>query len=1075
MKEIVIALIALFGTLAAAGIGLLSTRRSYKLEREKLALNTPAAARVVPPGRAKRLRAARGRVDGLRKRIIDDLGSFRILTISKPLKLEKIYIQVRVHEQEALRYERDDELNKAAKGDPADLMRLTMARRQQRSGEVMSPEEALDKYRRVVVLGDPGAGKTTMLRHLALLAAREDLRIEDSLPIFVELRHAAGTAEPNILSYAAKLWHDQYDFANAAEFLDAELAAGRGILLLDGLDEVQSGPDAETAQQGHDRIVTEIDRLASRYPEALIAVTCRKASWRGQLARFRTLDVLDFNFEQIDEFIGNWFDSDEQRAEGLRAALAVNTRILTLSANPLLLSLIAIVYASELELPERRAELYKRTVSVLLNEWDSRRGIKRFSRFTSDRKRDLLTEVAWYFHQRGLAYFAKDELLEVIADFLPSIGLRRDDAKGILEEIVTQYGLLREQAHDVYGFLHLTLQEFFAAEAIAEAGPSTLQEVATRRHDPWWEEVILLLAGRLRDASPLLLAILGRGATETLPPVGQPLAADDDLLHGDVFASGHCLIGNPRVRLAGLRERIIVELRELYVSSPYQTVYREAANLLVEIGGDAMLGELTLLMTDASLDSERRITLLQAVTSSSFADVKVLSDLLPQLDEGDDELVTTVVDHLAGQDSANAVPILLARLRKMTASIDSVGYGIRAIADALRKAGDTAAIPELREALDAALADEYYNAASAPLFEALVALGDVRLDEVVPLLREESKLLDSTIVDAIAELNEQGSVSLLVAAMLDPRTRSDIVDNIAHHLREKPGGLPVEVMIEAARDERFDWPVRWHVLTVLRNSRETSERQIRELHVDLKVDWRVRLAATALLACWGDREAFDRLRRSMNDEAVLLDFRVSRSRFGYLRYAGDPDWLIDQAFAEFAEESEVLLEMDEQLSAEFARKATGDGDDSPLEVSASARKLIDRASPRGSEGISRQLLALLETTPLDGEWPVLSMIWDLSRVMPSSLALETLRRLSPLGFPDAAGEDLASLAARIASVIEPDSIELARELFAIYLAPPRGWQGVDLFDALAITSERTQIRFFADGRVELPEAAHTEQ
>ncbi|MEU7890985.1 NACHT domain-containing protein [Microbispora bryophytorum] len=1070
MKEIVIALIALFGTLAAAGIGLLPARRSYKLERAKLARSTPAAARVAPPGRAKRLRAARGRVDGMRKRIVDDLGSFRILTISKPLKLEKIYIQVRVHEQGPLRYERDDELNKAAKGDPAHLMHLTMGRRQQRSGEVMSPEEALGKYRRVVLLGDPGAGKTTMLRHLALLAAREDLGVEDSLPIFVELRHAAGAAEPDILSYAAKLWYEQYGFADAAEFLDAELAAGRAILLLDGLDEVQSGPDAETAQQGHDRIVAEIDRLANRYPEALIAVTCRKASWRGQLARFRTLDVLDFDADQIDEFIGNWFEDDEKRAKGLREALAVNTRILTLSANPLLLSLIAIVYASELELPERRAELYKRTVSVLLNEWDSHRGIKRFSRFTSDRKRDLLTEIAWCFHQRGLAYFAKDELLEVIADFLPSIDLRRDDAEGILEEIVTQYGLLREQAHDVYGFLHLTLQEFFAAEAVAEAWPSTLPEVAARRHDPWWEEVILLLVGRLRDASPLLLAILGRGAAETLPPAGQPLAADDDVLHSDLFASGRCLIGTPRVRLAGLRERIIAELREMYISSPHQMLYDKAASLLAEIGGDTMLGELALLVTDTSLGQERRATLLQKMTSSSFG-VKVLSELLPQLDEGDGELVSAVAEQLAGQDGANAVPFLLARLRKVATSIDSAGNEASALADALRKAGNTAAVPVLREALDAALAAEFYNVAPSPLFEALVALGDVHLDEVVPLLREESKLLDSTIVDAIAELNQQGSASLLVAAMLDPRTRPDIIDDIARHLRERPKDLPVEVMIEAARDERFAWPLRWLVLTALRNARETSERQIRELYLDLEVDERIRVAATALLACWGDREAYDRLCRAKNDEAAALNFQIPLSRFGYLQYAGDPDWLVDQAFTEFAEESEVPLETEEQLSAEFARKAKENGSHSPLEVSASARELIDRMAPRGSEIISRHLLALLETTPLEGEWPVLSAVWDLSRVLPDSLALETLRRLSPLEFPVAAGEDLASLAVRIASAVEPDGVELARELCAIHHAPPRGWQGVDLFEALAIASERTRIRFFADGRVALPETA----
>ncbi|MGG7382472.1 hypothetical protein ACQ7B2_28235, partial [Escherichia coli] len=68
-----------------------------------------------------------------------------------------------------------------------------------------------------------------------------------------------------------------------------------------------------------------------------------------------------------------------------------------------------------------------------------------------------------------------------------------------------------------YGFLHLTMQEYFAALAANERGITGLLEVLAHRHDPWWEEVILLLAGRMADATPLLLGILGHQVDESLP------------------------------------------------------------------------------------------------------------------------------------------------------------------------------------------------------------------------------------------------------------------------------------------------------------------------------------------------------------------------------------------------------------------------------------------------------------------------------------------------------------------------------------------------------------------------------
>ena len=72
----------------------------------------------------------------------------------------------------------------------------------------------------------------------------------------------------------------------------------------------------------------------------------------------------------------------------------------------------------------------------------------------------------------------------------------------LLEEIAFENGLIKEQAHGWHGFLHLTLQEYFTAQYASDF--NQLDELLIHRHDPWWEEVLLLYIGLVPDASPLL-------------------------------------------------------------------------------------------------------------------------------------------------------------------------------------------------------------------------------------------------------------------------------------------------------------------------------------------------------------------------------------------------------------------------------------------------------------------------------------------------------------------------------------------------------------------------------------------
>ena len=349
--------------------------------------------------------------------------------------------------------------------------------------------------------------------------------------------------------------------------------------------------------------------MATRYHQATIVVTARKAGYyqRTVLAGFSELEVLDFRPDDIKQFVLNWFAfyPDPQKrdnASDLNNILEHNPRIQALAANPLLLSLIVIVYENHLDLPERRAELYKQCIDTLLTKWDASRNIRRQRAFKPEQKRQLLEEVAWHFHRQGQRYFPENELLEVIANFLPTIGLMVEQNRQVLDEIAAENGLLKEQAPGWHGFLHLTLQEYFAAQYAVDQ--QQLDTLLAQRNDPWWEEIFLLYAGLIPDASQLLQRLLGLTRQEGL---------QDDVFHTDLLLAGRCLAVHPTIRQVSLREEVISRLFQALVTSRYLPTQRQTAETLAEIGGATVSAQLLALLSNEQLDRSVRMNIVTAL------------------------------------------------------------------------------------------------------------------------------------------------------------------------------------------------------------------------------------------------------------------------------------------------------------------------------------------------------------------------------------------------------------------------------------------------------------------------------
>ncbi|MGH8003067.1 MAG: NACHT domain-containing protein [Brasilonema sp.] len=158
--------------------------------------------------------------------------------------------------------------------------------------------EAVQRYSKLMVLGKPGAGKTTFLKYLAMQCIEGQFQA-NRVPLFITLKNfAEESKQPNILEYIAQ----QLSVCGVTDTnLKAEklLRQGKALILLDGLDEVR--------EEDTKRVLKQILEISDQFHTNQFVITCRIASKEYTFEPFTEVEVADFDEEQIAIFAQNWF------------------------------------------------------------------------------------------------------------------------------------------------------------------------------------------------------------------------------------------------------------------------------------------------------------------------------------------------------------------------------------------------------------------------------------------------------------------------------------------------------------------------------------------------------------------------------------------------------------------------------------------------------------------------------------------------------------------------------------------------------------------------------------------------
>ena len=414
--------------------------------------------------------------------------------------------------------------------------------------EEISLENALYSHPYLIILGDPGAGKTTMLRFLTLTfakarrgrpspAKRKEMKIE--IPSFQEARKRVKNSfryqnyPLPVVFYLSKFqdimeWEADRSLLDALrdelksrdvlrdfpeKFFSEKLEHGECIFLFDAFDELAK-PDARN------KVAELIGKLALDAPQGnRFVVTSRIVGYDGQLQqyRFHPLTVQNLSWNLISDLIQKWYASLDapELVEPLLKTLREKPRIYELAINPMLLSLIALVQYVRRIIPDQRHILYDECVKILIDRRYAPPHVQEQYNQTlpAEEAIRILRELAIKMHREGMREVPRDALEQsFIPDVLTSMPTSKAATvppKILLKNIEQRSQLLVERGlndkgQPVMAFSHLTFQEYLASVALKEStgqrGEATVSDELIKAYETnpgQWEEVALLYAAQL--------------------------------------------------------------------------------------------------------------------------------------------------------------------------------------------------------------------------------------------------------------------------------------------------------------------------------------------------------------------------------------------------------------------------------------------------------------------------------------------------------------------------------------------------------------------------------------------------
>ncbi|WP_377475746.1 NACHT domain-containing protein [Plantactinospora endophytica] len=366
-------------------------------------------------------------------------------------------------------------------------------------------EELTEPGRRHVILGDPGAGKSTLAEKLTHdLAADPDGTV---VPLLVVLRHfsaALEAGERTVAEHLVAVCKAPYNVDLTADTVEYLVMNNRAVVIFDGLDEL--------TDIGLRRRVTDLIKgFVLLHPLVPVVATSRRIGYAEASldpALFRTCGLAPFDKDRVETYARRWFHLDDGAPPAARDRLASmflkeSKPIEDLRSSPLLLSVLCAIYAADHFIPRNRGQVYERCALMVFEQWDQLRGVSRRLGFEG-RVRSAVQHLAWTLLTRhAVPEQPRGRIKRILEQHLTGKGFDDDQAAAVAAEFLDYCAgrawILAEVGSTVtepiFGFAHRTFLEYFATEYLVRRSRTPVRvwkQLAPRVRRNEWEVVAQL-------------------------------------------------------------------------------------------------------------------------------------------------------------------------------------------------------------------------------------------------------------------------------------------------------------------------------------------------------------------------------------------------------------------------------------------------------------------------------------------------------------------------------------------------------------------------------------------------------
>jgi predicted NACHT family NTPase len=448
-----------------------------------LLLNWQEISSVAPVGEDKKDDSLEQIRSHCREKIRNNYSKIRLLS-GQEIDVDQLYVDVWLLDRSPRTFQRS-----------ADKMLETFDLRNDRLGlgdriQRNPGFDVANQESKLLILGKPGAGKTTFLKHLAVDWCNDKFQAH-LIAVFIEFRQIRNKRWQLLDAIGTELK------IRNIEQVKTLLNDGRLLVLMDGFDEVPT-------QVLRTQVQHQLGQVVKEYSKNHYIMTCRTQIIQGVPDSFTSVEVADFNDNQVQSFVGNWFRANGQNKVELKAqwenfefTINQNRALKELTVTPLLLGLMCLVLQDEGEIPAQAGLLYESGIRLLLQKWNDEKvidgwemGTESYRKLNVDQKEELLIKIAVYKFEnpKNFVLFEQDDLLKQISQYLRLPN--RSDAHAVLRAIESQHGLFVERADKKWSFSHLTFQEYFATKWLLSL---SLKALGTKITNKRWQEIICQL------------------------------------------------------------------------------------------------------------------------------------------------------------------------------------------------------------------------------------------------------------------------------------------------------------------------------------------------------------------------------------------------------------------------------------------------------------------------------------------------------------------------------------------------------------------------------------------------------